>query len=606
MSMSAVVGAIALLSFAQNARVAPVSSAQDGELFVNHIRICKIRQGLNGVGPNELAAGAAGVLGEYGKSGYVTSSLGGGRATLTLQGKSVLVISREEAMAQASDLKALGELWAKKINEALDAPPVSFTSDKLLAPSGGQVSVGMTGGAISKAQYTVANPSLLKVEPKQGRLWATGLAPGTTQVTAKYGEHVENLVVTVLPLAAELRQEVTVEVMGSPATAETVQAAVQTALQTKLDVADRAEVNVEKVGFAALAAGGQRSWGIPVSVSAPGHYPVSGNVSVTVLNAGVRHEKEELLWYSNNPENLLEEGPLYFGELTTGVPVRLLAHHYNKTSQPMFVQYVLVNDQDVAAKVSVVSGDAVPAKDPTKVGFQAGNEFFKHWLSSSAEVVTVPPKSVVPLFLRRIAPLDTMSGLASLDLVGDGASRLKVVAVARWAQDVPDYWRAFEKMPYPWQWVRPMPLAEFDVPVDGVVKDVYLNPFKAVEFDYQHGGRFAFIRVGQHAIDAQNGGQPLLGNFGVHYRIEGKMSNPTSQPQKVEVLFEASAGYSGAVFLVNGRYVDVLLQSKQTVKLLEETLAPGQVRSVRIDTIPLSGAHYPATITVRPVGTHGD
>ena len=231
--------------------------------------------------------------------------------------------------------------------------------------------------------------------------------------------------------------------------------------------------------------------------------------------------------------------------------------------------------------------------------------FFKNWLGRSAEVVSIPAGTAVPLMVRRMAPIETMSGLASLELLAPGAENVKVVGFVDWASDSSDYWRASEKYPNPWQSIRPKALGSVQFNLQGARKDVFVGPHKKVEFDYQHGGRFAFIRIGQDAIQAADGGSPLLGNFGAHYLIEGQIGNPTQEDQKVEIVFEASAGYSGAVFLVNGRYVNALLQTKQTITLLEETLRPGQTRSVRIETIPLSGAHYPATITVRPVGTHG-
>ena len=344
MSMTAALGAFFLFASLDQGRLDPVATAKDGELFVNHYRICRLRTSSGSVSPAEQATLAAEVIQKVGKEGAAVVQLGGGLASIQIRGVNVLRISRDEASAQASDLKALADAWAASINNALDAAPVSFTSPELAAPAGGRVSVGMRGAGSTVAKFFVEKPEVLSIEPTEGRLWTTGISPGSTKVTAVYGDHSETLVVNVLPVAAKFPQTVSAKVVGSPASAETIQSAVTTAVQMQFEHVAGATVDVGTVGFSAVGAGGQRSWSVPVSVSADDHYPTRGMVSVLVQNLGVRHEAEELLWYSNNPENILEPSELYWGELKPNQPVRLLAHHYNKTSRPMVVHYIMFNE----------------------------------------------------------------------------------------------------------------------------------------------------------------------------------------------------------------------------------------------------------------------
>jgi hypothetical protein len=54
---------------------------------------------------------------------------------------------------------------------------------------------------------------------------------------------------------------------------------------------------------------------------------------------------------------------------------------------------------------------------------------------------------------------------------------------------------------------------------------------------------------------------------------------------------------------VNGEYVRIpLLQPKEERIFRTVRLQPGQTQTLNITTMPLSGASYPATISIRPKG----
>ena len=68
------------------------------------------------------------------------------------------------------------------------------------------------------------------------------------------------------------------------------------------------------------------------------------------------------------------------------------------------------------------------------------------------------------------------------------------------------------------------------------------------------------------------------------------------------MVFEASAGYASGLFVVNGKTVVIpQLAPKTEGQVLKVRLAPGQVQSFDILTLPLSGSAYPVTLTIRPV-----
>ena len=146
------------------------------------------------------------------------------------------------------------------------------------------------------------------------------------------------------------------------------------------------------------------------------------------------------------------------------------------------------------------------------------------------------------------------------------------------------------------------PIGEFDQAPFELSLHVYPNPYKSELMTYRVGGRYAFLRLGQSPIQRLDSDGALDGNFGVIYNIRGKVSNPTSVATDVELVFEASGGYTGGLFVVNGSYVKTpLLQPKAEYRIIRIRLVPGAERYLNITTLPLSGGSYPATLTLRPV-----
>lgn len=599
--MNSVVCLLALLPY-QQVQLNPIASASNSTLNVNYVRVMTIKQWQSGQSPQKLAEQAASVIAKYGKQNRASVSLADGVATLSLGSGTILKVSKAEATANNSDLAALASLWAKNINSALELPILNFGQSRSTVPEGGNIELPFFGSAAMKSRIDVES-DVVTAKAQDGILQITGNRVGTTKIQATFGDYKVNTTVTVLPVAAKFPQSVKVDVTGQPTDADTVAAAIRSAVRMQTQTVPGASIQAEDVTARSLETGKGMIYNVPVKIVAPGSFPVEGKIQVLVRNVSAGMIQEDLLWYSNVPENLLSDGQLYWGRLNQTLPVRVLAHHYNKTSRPIIVQYVLVNRDSEPARVATIVGDGDAGPDPAKVGYYAGRDFFNRWLQFSGEIIEIPPLSIIPLFQRRLSPLATMSGMASMRLEQGSSRDVVMLAYARYAEDLPSVFKPVNDKERPWQFMRPVPMNDFDLPISGEPKEVYRRPFRNIEFNYEVGGRFAFIRVGQEPISSVDGQQKLLGNFGVHYTIEGVLSNPTASTESIIIEFEASAGYSGAFFLVNNQFVDAkMMQSKQKVTLMTAKLAPGEQIPVRIQTMPLSGAHYPATITVRPDG----
>ncbi|RYG68627.1 hypothetical protein EON77_15345 [bacterium] len=164
-------------------------------------------------------------------------------------------------------------------------------------------------------------------------------------------------------------------------------------------------------------------------------------------------------------------------------------------------------------------------------------------------------------------------------------------------------WRGALLSTTPWRVTGARPLNQlFRLPSSASVH-IYPSPFREEDVPYRVGGRYGYLRVGQKAVVRQDREGQLDGNFGVTYRYNLKLNNPTSGITPVEISYQASAGYSAGVFLIDDQFVKTpLMQPGQTVRLIKVFLRPGETRAMRLTTVPLSGSSYPATVVIRPVG----
>jgi hypothetical protein len=324
-------------------------------------------------------------------------------------------------------------------------------------------------------------------------------------------------------------------------------------------------------------------------------------VNVLVRNLGIVARKDAELWYSNDPENVKQAGPLFSSELRANTPIRLLYHHINASTSPLFIRVQVVNDSDEEAQIALMPGDCNPDKNPVRAGLKAALQYFQAWTTASGEVVTIPPRSTIPLSLRRLGVGDTMSGLCGLRLIS--GPRTVLLRTDAWPPfRLEPSWAPALVSSAPWREVGAHPINDFDRAPFQPSLHVYPNPYRVEEVQYTVGGRYGFVRIGQKPIARQDRTSQLDGNFGVIYNIRASVDNRTTQSTEVEVVFESSAGYSGGIFYVDGQVVETpLMQPKAESRIARFRIEPGATRRFEIVTLPLSGSSYPSTITIRPI-----
>lgn len=565
-----------------------------GSVYVNEARIMSF-------GDQKRAVAVAEQLRRAGGLSPVSVQSQGQTAKL-VAGKATIAVTRADAAGASRTPVDLAADWADRLQAALKLPPIQLPGKNLQVGTGGERFFSILGTQAARAQVVSSNPKVLRVEKVPLGMRLRGVSKGQATVRIQAGSSTASAQVQVLPLAANLPQTVTATVVGDPATSDTIRSAIESAAQQQLKASPGAFVEVIESKFSPLAQGAKVALQTKVRVSAPNAVATEGTISVRVSNQTLAHRRETELWYCNDPENVMGPGNLFAAELRTNHPARMLYHHTNASNEPLVVQVVATNIFDTPVKIVIIPGDGVPHKDPVRVGLEAGERFVKNWMSGSGEIITIPARSSIPIAMRRIAPAETMSGLCYLRLLEGSASKLLIRTDAVDPRFMDAGWATATSLATPWSKAGPRRIGEAAI-LPPLTDHIYPHPFKVLESAYEVGGRFAFVWVGQKPIPSSAGDRHLDGNFGVIYTLKLKMTNPTDRQADVEVVFEASAGYSGAVFVVNNQLQRApVIQSKAEYVVRKMSLPAGGTQELTVMTVPLSGSSYPALVTVRQAG----
>ena len=588
------VAALASLFLASAFACATEATSKGSELWVNGVRVARFVVPVGDVSPANRAGLAASRL----STAESASSQG---AYVLVDGSPVYAVAEGDARAAKSTPAALAAVWAKSLNAALHLVPLKVEDEFVRLPVGGVRALRLSGHEARAASLLSDDARVAAVVKTANGLSIKAVGLGRATITVQGATAMDTIDVQVKPRAAVLPRGLEVEVTGAPSMGSTVMGAIEGTLRNSLTGLPGVKWKLGPIRSNSLESG--RSVEVPVRVTAeaPDAFPATGVVSVRVKNVPLPRIQDESLWYSNDPETVRAPGHLFASTVKKGAAARLLYHHMNGTMNTMFLRVQAVNEGDVPARVALTPGDSAPNRNPVTAGLEAGSQYVKGFVTGSAEILTIPPHGSMPICLRRLGQNETGSGLCSIRLL-DGPDSLLVRTDAFPPFALDERWTAALFSSTPWREVGSSRMTDYDrAPMEASLH-IYPVPYKTESVDYQVGGRFGFVRLGQRPIQRQDSGGGLDGNFGVLYTIKARLENPTATAQDVEIMFEASAGYASGLFVVNGKTVTIpQLSPKTEGQVMRLRLAPGQVQSFDILTLPLSGSAYPATLTIRPV-----
>lgn len=513
----------------------------------------------------------------------------------------VLTVTPEEARAQNSDALALAQIWAGRLQDAFALPALKSNTHDVLLAIGQTTEIPLIGRGARQAQLTAEPAGALRIERRTGMVRVTASGRGNVILTAKIGNETWFWRVNAAPWAVKQNTPLQAQVTGTTARAEVVAAAAAAAVQSRFATEPGAMIRLRGIRTGPLSAGNSGRALVDVLVHGVGLYPWTGTVDVRMQNVSGRRATAEELWYSNEPENLRDPQTLYSHWLSTGRPARLLTHQRNRGTAPLVSLVKLVNYGTTTARVSVIAGDGGVDQNPTLAGYRAGEAFMPDWNDGASLVLQIPPGSSVPVQVHELEYGDTSSGLYLFNMLEGTPDSVMMVHEAVAPAAMPAKWREASRVERPYTMARPESIPVGTIIINRTNSPVFPEPKRVENFSYESGGRIVFLRLGQQAVTS-SGGEELLGNFGVLYELNGTIKNPTDRVAPTEVVFESSAGYTGALVFINGSLMKIpLLQPKTEHRMRLLNLQPGQTVRLNMVTMPLSGGSYPATITIRPV-----
>lgn len=521
-------------------------------------------------------------------------------ARLYAGGVQIAEVNRAEAKAYGVSPAALAKTWAARLRGPLALPGVRVSATSFKLPTSAVRTTSLVGSHVDDATVRSTNEAVVRAEKVGQGIQIHTVCLGKAQVVVTGGNDSQTINVSVLPYAANFPQVFESAVTGAPVTIETVRGSIRTALRNQFQALHGATWTYAVPTVERIPTGNTRTFKVRVKVKAPNAFPIEGQVAVTVRNVIVDNTRDAELWYCNKPESVRGPQELFSAVLAADIPARMLYHHMNASGSTLFVRIVAINPTDQPAQILVIPGNSEPGKNATLAGVQAADQFVRNWVVGSAEVVTIPPKSMLPVTLRRLYPKQIMSGLSSFRLLGGGPKEIIVRAEAMPPFAVDARWNAAISSSTPWREIgcQKMPNAEASILYPS--EHVYAKPFLEKEVNYKVGDTKTIVRLGEKdEIQRRDRRVTLGGNYGVMYTLRTTIENPTDTVTQVDLMFRASAGYSGGLFLIDGQVIRTpMLQPGQEVKVLSINVQPRLRRFMVIQTLPLSGSSYPATISI--------
>ena len=494
----------------------------------------------------------------------------------------IVQIDRSLAKIHRSDPKRLAKTWAGNLSTAFSRPYLSVRP--IVVPVGEARTASIRGNIVGPVSVlTEAACVGATYEAKKKAVRVVGYDVGRAELVVSDDRSSLRVPIRSAKYAARLIGSAAAGVTGDPAPADAIRRAVEAtvAAELQLEPGVWASISARVESIPPLHPGSFATVPVHVSASGPDYLPYRQSSVVTVHNEAVPMAPVDVLMVSNSPERLMSHGLWFEGSLKDYRSARLLYHHVNSTGAPSDLVIEAVNLGDRTGRLHLIAGKGGPSRDESWAGHKGAREFLGNRAAGIGWTAPVPPGKGVPLFVQHITPGATASGIIEIRALGPGDFRLRCYLSPPRSTWLPYRLKSYSPSPFLGRWHYPHPRREIDA-------------------SYVVGREWAFVSIGDRAIAGIEEGDELAGDYGVIYDIAIELSNPTAEPAPVEIFMEPGGGTARGTVIVDGRFVETsLLRRDSESSVAHYTLAPGEVRTVRIQTMPQGGSNYPVRLVAR-------
>ena len=502
--------------------------------------------------------------------------------TILARDQRIVQIDRSLAKIHRSDPKRLAKTWAGNLSTAFSRPYLSVRP--IVVPVGEARTASIRGNIVGPVSVlTEAACVGATYEAKKKAVRVVGYDVGRTELVVSDDRSSLRVPIRSAKYAARLIGSAAASVTGDPAPADAIRRAVEAtvAAELQLEPGVWASIGARVESIPPLHPGSFATVPVHVSASGPDYLPYRQSSVVTVHNEAVPMAPVDVLMVSNSPERLMSHGLWFEGSLKDYRSARLLYHHVNSTGAPSDLVIEAVNLGDRTGRLHLIAGKGGPSRDESWAGHKGAREFLGNRAAGIGWTAPVPPGKGVPLFVQHITPGATASGIIEIRALGPGDFRLRCYLSPPRSTWLPYRLKSYSPSPFLGRWHYPKPRREIDA-------------------SYVVGREWAFVSIGDRAIAGIEEGDELAGDYGVIYDIAIELSNPTAEPAPVEIFMEPGGGTARGTVIVDGRFVETsMLRRDSESSVARYTLAPGEVRTVRIETMPQGGSNYPVRLVAR-------
>ncbi len=461
----------------------------------------------------------------------------------------------------------LGEIRSAKT----EAPPTMDPA--LLAVPLGETRSARWLNVTGAPAVSLSDPSIAEVQVSQGKLLVAGRSRGDATVTLSWPKVRLVLPISVRPRAARLPASLEVPVSGGLLPLEALRRVLLGRAQphpaARLDLTLPPTIPSDKPIAVAVRASG------------PDLLEDSSRIQVRFVPMPVEIPRAGGLVISNRPEKVEATGVL-LRQALPAAPVRLLAHHRNAPEAPeRFLEVLLHNRSGEPARVFTILTGVGPSQDEIFAGHLATRRFLEALQARQGVTLSLAAGETLLLERLRMKPGQTVSAMGWLQPVGQTVLEMTVRAVDGQGQ-APDTDLA---APGP----GPFPTGRGYFPAE-----------MSAAYAHDLGSRFTFIPLGDTPVTSDPAtGEPNPGNFGVVQRLLVVLRNPTDQAREARLDFHPRGGPARGLFYVDGTLVETpMATAARPSRLGRWVLGPGEVREVRLETLPQSGSNYPVNLEV--------
>jgi hypothetical protein len=505
-------------------------------------------------------------------------------AKLVIDGQVVITVTKKEAARFGYAPLALVSRWASSLRSALAIPPIAVSRKNVVLSPGYSQPVTITAAGSAPVFVGSYDQRVVMVTISDGVAEITGRAVGATLVAFGIGPYRAHVAVSVRPPAGEIPAEADVVVTGTPAPPELIREAIERRMQEVVRLDAGAMLEVGAVTTEPVPAGQTVTIPVEVLVRSPFGGPVGALVQMRVTNEAIDLADPGVLHISNRPETIRDNGWLFNETLSPGRPTRLLYHHANGTpGQVRVLKITLTNPGSGRARIHYLNGLAGPSPDSIFIGFVSTQRFLDALVGKRGYIVEVPAKQSTTFTAYTLSPLALVSGLMQFQVVEGGPVDLVVHVRVPYLLD-----RTVTKDLGPGAF--PHPRGSFPGSVVEVAKDLTAP----------QGGEVADLGVMANLQDPRTY-EPLVGDYGVLYRIRLRLVNTTTREVSTALIANAAGGFARGYFIINGKPVDIgLVPATQEKEVATLTVPAGNSREFLVITMPVAGSFYPVRLSVRP------